>query len=265
MRSSPFAGLVSMALGCAQLAAPFVFTHAAHAFRRDVQFFALIDADLFRAVVRACRHQDLVANAITVFLDFSARSAKLGPMPNCDFYACGGDAVEVVRFVLSQPGWSLWELASRPDCELRQFSTEAELLQVYDVSSESALFNLHAPEMGGSVIPQRITFNPGAVPDATFRVDSGGWGLIQLYLEAPRDGKLRASHTNHNSQKRALKWEPTYLDRLGPVDAWDWKAVSRVSSRLNRFIRSRATSKSGTRFVLPCAQDASSQGKLQLL
>ncbi len=186
-------------------------------------------------------------------------------MPNCDFDACEDDAERIVRFVFSQDGWSLWELASRADSELRQFSTLDELLRAFDLSAESVHLQLHTPEMGGCVHAKRITFDPQSVPDATFRYDSSGWGLIQLYLIAPRNGRLGASHSNHNSERRARGWEPTYDDEPDRVDDWDWKAVSRISSGLNRFIRSQAVGKSGSRPVLPCAQAAASERRVKLL
>jgi hypothetical protein len=59
---------------------------------------------------------------------------------------------------------------------------------------------------------------------------------------------------------RALKWEPIYIDRLGSVDAWDWREVERISGRLSRFIRKLAVDKSGSRVILPSAARMLSEG-----
>ena len=186
-------------------------------------------------------------------------------MPNCDFYVVGDDTRSVLDFVFSQRGWALYELSSRPDSPLRKFDSTEAVTAVFDLPNTDVRFHLCAQEMGGRVREKRIVFKPGAVPGASFRFDSQGWGLVQLYFVAPRDGKLKASHTNHNSELRARRWEPTYADEPDRVDDWDWKAVERTSARLNRFIRGVALSKVGSRPVLPMAHRAHAQGSLQLM
>jgi len=114
--------------------------------------------------------------------------------------------------------------------------------------------------MGSPVVEHPITFLPGAIPGAQGRIDAEGWGLIQLYLWAPRKGAIRPSHLGHNSRVRALKWETLYLDRLGTVDAWDWREVERISGRLSRFIRKSAVGNSGSRLILPSAARMLSDG-----
>jgi hypothetical protein len=187
-------------------------------------------------------------------------------MPNCDFYAMAPDLVEVLDFVFAQPGWRLVELASQHDRPLRTFHATREVLDGFPTFSElsTALhFQLYSEAMGGQVTSKRITFNPGAVPGATFRHDSKGWGLIQLYFGQLRAGRLSNCHTNHNSERRARNWEPTY-PLLGPVDGWNWKEVTRTSSRLNRFLRRRAAGKLHSRPVLPIAWEAQNKGEVQL-
>jgi hypothetical protein len=170
----------------------------------------------------------------------------------------------VLDFVFSQPGWTLYELASRHDSALRRFGKTEEVFDAFNLPHKDAYLHLYAPEMGGHVYERRVIFKRSAVPNATFRIDSHGWGLIQLYLVGPRNGALKASHTNHNSEARARQWEPTYADEPDRVNDWDWRAVARTSSRVNRFIRSRASSKLGSRPILPCAYEASLRGIIQL-
>jgi hypothetical protein len=174
-------------------------------------------------------------------------------MPNCDFYGVEEDFDQILDFVFAQPGWVLVELSSAPDQALRTFRSRVELTAVHEVGTAQALFNLHASSMAAPIVERRVTFKPGAVPGALGRTDSAGWGLIQLYLGPTVDGEIRLSHSNHNSRTRALAWESLYLDDLGPVQAWDWNEVERVSSRLNRFIRRIAVDKVGSRVILPGA------------
>jgi len=96
-------------------------------------------------------------------------------------------------------------------------------------------------------------FSPGYKGPGTFQYKTSGWGLVQLYLEPPRDRRLRPSHTNHNSEKRALAWEQMY-PALGPVAEWNWSAVSRWSRRLNGYIQKCGVDKLYRRAVLPEAK-----------
>jgi hypothetical protein len=123
---------------------------------------------------------------------------------------------------------------------------------------------LYAPEMRGHVTPRRINLKPGVLGNATFRYAANGWGLIQLCFEAPREEKLEASHTNHNSQKRAEGWAPTYPKDAKYVATWDWAAVTRVSGRLVRHIRGLQADMLGSRPVLPAAFQAQRDGSIVL-
>jgi hypothetical protein len=187
-------------------------------------------------------------------------------VPNCDFYALATDLVCVLDFVFAQPGWSLLELASRHDQPLREFHATREVLDAYptfDLLETSLDFHLYCPSMGGQVFRRRIDFKAGAVPGATFRYDSEGWGLIQVYFGRVRAGRLSPCHTNHNSQRRAETWEPTSRGQLGPVAAWNWDEVVRVSGRLVRFVRGASVAKLGSRPILHAAQEARARGAVE--
>ena len=185
-------------------------------------------------------------------------------MPNCDFYALADDARRVLDFVFEQPSWILYELASRSDSPLRHFTTTEGIADAFDLANRDVYLNLYTPDMRGRVHETRITFNPDLVRDATYRYDSRGWGLIQLYLVAPRGAILKASHTNHMSEVGARRWELTNSDVPDRVDDWDWQAVQRTSARLNRFIRGVAPSKFGSRPILPAAHEGCARGHLQV-
>jgi hypothetical protein len=118
---------------------------------------------------------------------------------------------------------------------------------------------IHAKDGGGRVDLKRIHLLNAASPDVAFRYTTQGWGLIQLFLEAPRKGLLSPSHTNHNSERRATAWREA-IDDMGEPDEWDWKAVTAFFRRLNNFIRKNSVAKEGSRVVLPAAQRAKSQG-----
>jgi hypothetical protein len=181
-------------------------------------------------------------------------------MPNCDFYGLGDDFVHILEFVFEQPGWTIVESASRPDLPLRRFDSAPSVLAAFNLETEDAMLQLHAASAGGAISEHEIVFRPGAVAGLG-RTTSQGWGLVQVYLRASPSGPIRPSHTNHNSEARARRWSSTLVERLGPVEAWDWREVERVSGRLNGFIRGHAASRSGGRAIMPIASAAVAGGR----
>lgn len=105
----------------------------------------------------------------------------------------------------------------------------------------------------------RIELNPSACDGAKFRYMTGGWGLVQLYLQALDGNRLENSHTNHNSAKRAEAWAPITGAEPGPA-SWDFQRIGAFSSRLNRQMRKRSIGKIGSRPVLPGARKLWEQG-----
>jgi hypothetical protein len=157
----------------------------------------------------------------------------------------------------------VFEAYSRPDSDLREFTTPEE---VPDDPIGRHLM-LYVRGSGPEPAAHRIDLRPGALGDATFHYACEGLGLVQLLFgnlfgsnEFGGD-ELRWSHTNHNSEKRATKWAQT-LPNLDP-SAWDWSAVTRASSKLNRVIRTMAVSKVGAHPVLPQAAQVITQAGLQ--
>lgn len=177
-------------------------------------------------------------------------------MPNCDFYAVGLDHRVILDFVFSNPGWVLYESYSRPDQATRRFTSTDEILPNGVNLTESLQLQLYSPTMGGQPEQVRISLNPGAIPGASFRYRTAGWGLIQLLLESPRDKVLKASHTNHFSSKGAERWAPIRDNEPNKPGTWNWSEVRRISGRLVRFIKKCGVAKNGSRMVLPGAMAA---------
>jgi hypothetical protein len=191
-------------------------------------------------------------------------------MPNCDFYAAGTDHKAVLEFVLSRGDSDIYESYSRLDQPLRQFRSLGDFERHFSIAdwkegaNESILLQLYPHGAKGHVATRRIDLNPDACPPASSRYTFEGWGLVQLYLEPLKDGSLRPSHTNHNSHQRATKWSDAIHDLGDPAD-WDWERVTSFSRRLNRFIRSLAVAKSGSRVILPHAAELQRLGVKLLL
>lgn len=172
---------------------------------------------------------------------------------------------EVLAYVFALPGCVLHEAYSRPDNALRPFTTLESVTSAFDVATEEVYVMLHSPEMHGRVTERRIDLRAGAIPGATLRFAVEGSGLIQLILRAPLRGKLRASHTNHNSEARARASAQVSTAAAGDFASWDWKAVHRISSRLNRFMRANGVAKHLGRPVLRCAEDERAAGSIELV
>jgi hypothetical protein len=179
-------------------------------------------------------------------------------MPNLDFYAADEDYDPIVGFVFSDEKFRVFESYSRPDQELVEIKSREHFWEHFSPElshkNTSILLQLFAIGGGGQPLFHRIKLKPGALGDAKFRFACEGWGLIQLYLEFPKQKMLRASHTNHNSEKRAYAWAGTRQDQLGSPAKWLWREIERASRQLNAFIRRLSVEKVGSRPVLPTAQ-----------
>jgi hypothetical protein len=179
-------------------------------------------------------------------------------VPNCDFYATPEDHQPLLEWMFAEGTCEVYESYSAHEQPLLRFGSANEVLRQFERRHangkpwDAVHLQLYVPGTGPPFVARRIAVNPTACDGATFRYCAEGWGLVQLYLAAPRDGRLNDSHTNHNSRVRAEAWAGTAQDEQGP-EAWDFRRITSFSSRLNRQIRKSAVAKIGSRVVLPGA------------
>ncbi len=178
-------------------------------------------------------------------------------MPNCDYYATPEDHPALLDWLFAEQTCDVYEAYSSYEKPLRRFETTAEVLaefeRTYPTGQKwvSVGLQLYVRGSGPPFNAKRIALDPKACGGATFRFYAEGWGLVQLYLQAPREDRLENSHTNHNSQRRAENWA---LVREGPAPAdWDFARITSFSSRLNRQIKKQAVGKLNSRVVHRCA------------
>lgn len=170
-------------------------------------------------------------------------------MPSLDFYALDTDQRAVLAAVFRLGGLRVFEAYSDPDTDLRGYADPEEI----PAKPHGLHLMLHAVDSGPGPTVERFDLKPSAITGVTFRHRCQGWGLIQLHLGGfSQEHGLSWSHTNHNTSRRAEKWTDAYPE-LGDPGAWDWAAITRASSRLNRAIRSLAVDKIGSHPVLPAA------------
>jgi hypothetical protein len=179
-------------------------------------------------------------------------------MPNCDFYGTLDDHREVLSWLFSEGTCDVYELSSEFEKPLAQFKFSEEVLRLFErhypngERQTSVHLQLYVIGSGPAFAPRRVALKPEFCNGARFRFAAEGWGLVQLYLSAPKSDLLGNSHTNHNSRKRAEAWAPTYPEPPRPED-WDFDRITAFSSRLNRQIRKLSVGKVHSRAVLPGA------------
>ena len=179
-------------------------------------------------------------------------------MPNCDFYATPEDYGPLLDWLFADDVCHVYELSSDFEQPLRRFHSTDDVLRQFERRYpggdlwHKVHLKLYVLGAGPPFSARRIELNPSACGGATFRYAAEGWGLVQLYLSAPRANRLENSHTNHNSVKGAEAWAPIRGVEPGP-SAWDFQRISSFSSRLNRQIRKNGVGKFGGRAVLPGA------------
>ena len=157
-------------------------------------------------------------------------------MPNLDFYATGGDLVEILEHLFESGDCRVFELYSEPGQELVEFHCTNELKDhpYFDHAPPSAqspflTLQLYVTDSGGPFRIERVSLDPRHCNGHTFRYCMRGAGLIQLYLGGIRqDGRIVHSHTNHISGKRAIQ-EALSLEDINDALSWDWKRLESFS------------------------------------
>lgn len=180
-------------------------------------------------------------------------------MANLDFYALGDDLRALFTFLYAETDVVVYELNSRPDCELRSFHSLVQLTDAFDLGGDrTILLMLWSAAVQARPITRRIEATRAPTP--FFRYGISGAGLIQLYLDGVRDGVIHHSHFGHWNEARA-----TYLPEELVRDC-DWTALRKLSGKIQRYIRrERATFKLYSRPVLHQAWNMVQQGSGLLL
>jgi hypothetical protein len=181
-------------------------------------------------------------------------------MPNCDFYATPQDQEGLLTWLFAEESCEVYELYSDFEQPLKRFRSAAEVLAQFDRRHpngrpwRSVHLNLYVQGAGPVFEPRRLRLDPASCGGATFRYSASGWGMVQLYLQAPlmEEARLDDSHTDHNTLQRAQTWSVT-LPEDGPVEAWDFRRITSFSSRFNREIRKRGVAKLQGRVLHPRA------------
>jgi len=183
-----------------------------------------------------------------------------------DFFAGPVDARAILAYAMEDLGCLVYEAFSPYDSAARQLTDLAAVEGasprglVADALETAVMLSLWAPSTGGGPVIQRIALK---LKGLSFRETVVGWGVMRLnFGVVDRQARtLSSSGFGHNSVKRALKWEDASGERLGPVSAWDWDELERISRKLRYHIRQRlGVTKLGSAPVLGEAQRLQQQG-----
>lgn len=148
----------------------------------------------------------------------------------------GIDNLAKAIFAVERP--QVVEAYSEYDSEPISFNCPLELSAYIKrkISNPKGLAHLFViyPDMEGKATKRRIELNPLKFPNHKFRYTWEGWGLISIQVAAPDLGIV--SNIGANSEARAIKWS-TIHPELEPPSAWNWSAVKKHKSRLNRMLK----------------------------
>jgi hypothetical protein len=180
-----------------------------------------------------------------------------------DFFADAEDKIALLDYIFKETDLQVFDLASALGADIKEYNTVADITSCFDLKNNTpngVHFQLWSPQFGGQIEFQRVNLNPDSRNGHTFRYNTRGWGLIQLYLQGINGNRLMASHIGHFNRAGALKWEAIHQD-IGSVDSWDWKAIQKTSSHLKYLLHKRLSVKTiGSRGVLAGAEKLEKNG-----
>jgi len=180
-----------------------------------------------------------------------------------DFFADEEDKVALFNYIFDQTDLQVFDLASDYGQEIKKYESLADITSHFDLKNETKggiHFLLWSPLFKGKVVHKRIELDPKRCNGYTFRYNTEGWGLIQLYLHGIDGNHLKYSHIGHFNRKGALKWEGINKG-MGLVDDWDWKVIQKTSNQLKYLLHSKLSVKTkGSYGVLAGAEKLETNG-----
>jgi hypothetical protein len=172
-------------------------------------------------------------------------------MPQLEFFAVREDQLALLKFILTETDIQIFEHASRPDSDLRQFHRPEEVDDAYSLGIDDhgngllATLALWSPSVMPKLQTVRIDFDPKRVRHARFRYEPRAGGLMQLYLGGEKELVITKSYFGYRSEKGARAW--------GVAEGVDWDGLSRLGRRIQYRIRKMAVTKVPGRPILPGA------------
>lgn len=177
---------------------------------------------------------------------------------NYDFFADKQDKINVLEFIFNETDLRIYDLASAYGHHVCEYKLIDEIVSKFDMEGSFLTFQLWSPRHGSQPTFRRIELNPKYCKGYTFRYNTEGFGLVQLYFDGVRNNQLSHSHIGHFNEKGAAKLESNPFDK---TSNWDWNEIKKTSNKLKYHIHNKlAVSKMGSSGVLAGAKELQLNG-----
>ncbi|MBS1522362.1 MAG: hypothetical protein JST50_15285 [Bacteroidetes bacterium] len=178
------------------------------------------------------------------------------------FLLTKSDKVEILKFIFAETDLRIFDLSSEYGQKVSEYNSLEEITNKFDLVNGdkfACTFHLWSSLFDGEVIFNRVDLNPKSCNGHTFRYDTNGWGLIQLFFGGLRNNLLYNSHIGHFNKAGAFAREgiPKFMGR---ADQWNWKEIEKASRKLKSQIQKLSITKIGAFDILPGAQDLINAG-----
>lgn len=164
------------------------------------------------------------------------------PSFHLGFFAARDDQIALIEHLLNDLGLKVFELYSRPDCDLREFRSAAEVAEAFPLGHSSTgatavtSLQLWSPDFAPEPRPERFELDPRRCGGHTFRHRLMAPGLIQLHLGGLYKAVLTLSTVEHLSETKA---------RAGKLECdVDWPALGAMARKIRYQISRRMASAS---------------------
>ncbi|MBX9719996.1 MAG: hypothetical protein K2X81_01270 [Candidatus Obscuribacterales bacterium] len=177
-------------------------------------------------------------------------------MTNVYFFATREDLPSILDFVIEQ-GCQVFDTQSEINEEVKQFNSVDDALSSKHLQTHnSANFRVWYPPGKGKVLFNKIELSSPKYKLGDYYYVTEGWGLFDINISGCWEQRknLGPSTFGVNSEKRALEWQETYVDRLGLASDWDWAQNRKLMNAVRYHINKRlSVEKYASRAVLPGA------------
>lgn len=158
------------------------------------------------------------------------------------FFAARDDQIALIEHLLNDLGLKVFELYSRPDCDLREFRSAAEVAAAFPLGHSSTgsatvtSLQLWSTEVVPEPKPERFELDPRRCGGHTLRHRLVAPGLIQLHLGGLHKTVLTLSTVEHLSETKA---------RAGKLECdVNWLALKAMARKIRYQISRRMASAS---------------------
>lgn len=182
-----------------------------------------------------------------------------------NFFAGKRDKLTILDFIFTQTDLQVYDHYSPYGQEISVYKNTVEIAEKFDLENGgkfSVNFQLWSPRHKGAPLFRKVLLDPKRCNGHTFRYNTIGWGLIQLYFGGVSKNILCQSHIGHFNEKGALNAGLYDIDvDKAAVSEWNWNEIQVTSRKLKYHIHNKlSVKKIGSVGVLPAAEEMLATG-----